>query len=90
MKFRVLGTMLGVALLAGACSDARLIDNVEAMKPTEKGFKFNLHHQYLTLANLRRATTSTRAYLPVVPKLPRWVRMSIRTICGTGVSRTRI
>jgi OOP family OmpA-OmpF porin len=50
MKFRTLGMMLGVALLAGACSDARLIDSVEGMQPKEKGFKANLQHQYLTLA----------------------------------------
>lgn len=52
MKFRAIGIMAGVALLAGACSDARLIDSVEGMKPTEKGFKSNLHHQYVTLAKV--------------------------------------
>lgn len=55
MKFRVLGTMLGVALLLGACSDARLIDKVEGMKSTQKGFNANLHNQYVALAKTELA-----------------------------------
>jgi len=39
-----------MALLLGACTDARLIDNVSGMKPKESGFKANLHKEYLDLA----------------------------------------
>ncbi len=52
MKIRALAALCGVALLAGACADSRLIETVEGIKPTEKGFKSNLHHQYLTLAKI--------------------------------------
>ncbi|MEX2614649.1 MAG: OmpA family protein [Alphaproteobacteria bacterium] len=52
MKMRALATLFGVALLAGACADGRLIETVEKMEPKEKGFKANLQHQYVTLAKI--------------------------------------
>lgn len=55
MKMRALATLFGVALLAGACADGRLIETVEKMEPKEKGFKVNLQHQYVTLAKMELA-----------------------------------
>ncbi len=52
MKFRALAALFGVAFLAGACADGRLIEMVEKMEPKEKGFKVNLQHQYITLAKI--------------------------------------
>lgn len=52
MKIRALAVLFGVALLAGACTDSRLIESVEKMEPKEKGFKVNLQHQYITLAKI--------------------------------------
>lgn len=52
MNFRISGAIAAVALLAGACTDSRLIDDVSGMKPKESGFKANLHSQYIALANV--------------------------------------
>ena len=38
-----LATLAGIELLAGACTDARLVDSVSQLKPKESGFKANLH-----------------------------------------------
>ena len=50
MKFRVMATMAGAALLLGACTDGALIERVSNLSSKEKGFKTNLHLQYVTLA----------------------------------------
>ena len=50
MKMRVLATLAGVALLLGACTDAKLVDRVSNLPSKEKGFKTNLHLQYIALA----------------------------------------
>ncbi len=50
MRIRTLATLAGVILLAGACTDARLIDDVSKIKPKESGFKANLQTEYITLA----------------------------------------
>ena len=39
-------------LLAGACADGRLVNNVSQLKPKESGFKANLHKEYVDLAKL--------------------------------------
>ena len=36
--------------LAGACTDARLVNDVAQMKPKESGFKASLHKEYVDLA----------------------------------------
>lgn len=50
MRIRTLAVATGIVLLAGACTDARLVDNVSQMKPTEGGFKAGLHKEYVSLA----------------------------------------
>ncbi len=50
MRIRSLATLVGIALLAGACTDSRLVENVSQMKPKESGFKANLHKDYIALA----------------------------------------
>lgn len=50
MRIRTLAVVTGIAMLAGACTDARLVDNVSQMKPTEAGFKTGLHKEYVALA----------------------------------------
>jgi OOP family OmpA-OmpF porin len=50
MRIRTLAAVTGVMILAGACTDARLVDNVSQMKPTEGGFKTGLHKEYVSLA----------------------------------------
>jgi hypothetical protein len=36
MRIRTLATLVGIVLLAGACTDARLIDDVSKIKPKVK------------------------------------------------------
>lgn len=55
MKFQVIGLLAGAALLTGACSDTRLIENVADMKPVEQGFKSSLHGQYVALSKVELA-----------------------------------
>jgi OOP family OmpA-OmpF porin len=50
MKLRSLALIAGIALLAGACTDSRLVKNVSEMKPTQSGFKAGLHGKYVKLA----------------------------------------
>ncbi len=50
MRIRTLATLAGIILLAGACTDARLVDDVSKIKPKEGGFKANLQKEYVTLA----------------------------------------
>jgi len=52
MRMRCLATLAGIVLLAGACTDARLVDSVSQLKPKESGFKANLHKEYVDLAKL--------------------------------------
>ncbi|MEX2616777.1 MAG: OmpA family protein [Alphaproteobacteria bacterium] len=50
MKFQVIGLLAGVALLAGACADTRLVENVSGMTPVQQGFTAHLHEQYVALS----------------------------------------
>lgn len=50
MRMRSLATLAGIVFLAGACTDARLVDSVSQLKPKESGFKANLHKEYVDLA----------------------------------------
>lgn len=50
MRIRTLAVVTGIVMLAGACTDARLVDNVSQMKPAEGGFKADLHKEYVALA----------------------------------------
>ncbi len=50
MKFRSIAFIAGVALLAGACTDSRLVKTVSEMKPAQSGFKAGLHGKYVKLA----------------------------------------
>ena len=50
MRMRSLAILAGIALLAGACTDARLVNDVAQMKPKESGFKASLHKEYIDLA----------------------------------------
>lgn len=50
MRMRSLAFAAGIMLMAGACTDARLIDDVAQMKPKESGFKASLHKEYVDLA----------------------------------------
>jgi OOP family OmpA-OmpF porin len=50
MKFSVVASLAGAVLLLGACTDAKLIERVSNLPSTEKGFKTNLHLQYVVLA----------------------------------------
>lgn len=50
MKFKSLSVLAAVALLAGACTDGRLLDKVSGMKPAGGGVNQYLHSQYLDLA----------------------------------------
>lgn len=50
MKFSVMVAFAGAALLLGACTDAKLIERVSNLPSKEKGFKTNLHLQYVALA----------------------------------------
>tara|TARA_Y100001934_G_scaffold220845_1_gene262976 strand:- start:143 stop:400 length:258 start_codon:yes stop_codon:yes gene_type:complete len=49
---RCLATLAGIVLLAGACTDARLVGSVSQLNPKESGFKANLHKEYVDLAKL--------------------------------------
>jgi len=42
--------LAGVALLAGACTDERLVDDVSQLKPKESRFKAILYQEYIRLA----------------------------------------
>ena len=55
MRMRSLATLAGIVLLAGACTDARLVDSVSQLKPKESGFKANLHKEYVDLAKAELA-----------------------------------
>lgn len=50
MRIEILAVLSGLMLLAGACTDSRLVNNVSQMKPKEAGFKANLHKEYIDLA----------------------------------------
>ena len=52
MRMRCLATLAGIVLLAGACTDARLVDSVSQLKLKEIGFNANLHKEYVDLAKL--------------------------------------
>ena len=52
MRMRGLATLAGIVFVAGACTDARLVDSVSQLKPKESGFKANLHKEYVDLAKL--------------------------------------
>lgn len=47
-----MATMAGAALLLGACADGALIERVSNLPSKEKGFKTNLHLQYVALAEV--------------------------------------
>ena len=54
MRLRNLAVLSGIVLLASACTDSRLVEDVSQLKPKEAGFKANLHKEYVALAKPER------------------------------------